>query len=151
MAPLPQDNGFQSLRPISLPKRVIKPSLLRRGWILTAWALLGFVVFATWGPQSLRPHLGGAQFERFGAYFVAAMAFVFAYPRRPLLIAVAAVIVALFLELGQLFIPGRDAGVADAIAKSLGGLAGAGLAAGTTYMIDFQEKRRQRSTAGRTG
>jgi VanZ family protein len=113
----------------SAKERIIKISIVRRGWTLIAWALLCVVVFATWGPQSLRPHLGDPQFERFGAYFAATVAFVFAYPRRPAVIAAAAVIASLFLEMGQLFIPGRDAGVADAMAKATGGLAGAALAA----------------------
>jgi VanZ family protein len=110
-------------------ERIIKLSIVRGGWTLIAWALLCVIVFTTWGPQSLRPHLGDPQFERFGAYFAATVAFVFAYPRRPAAIAAAAVVAALFLEVGQLFIPGRDAGVADAMAKAMGGLAGAALAA----------------------
>jgi VanZ family protein len=108
---------------------MIKTSSVRLAWIVVAWALVCFIVFATWGPQSLRPHLGDAQLERFGAYFVTAGAFVFAYLRRPWTIAVAAVAVAVLLEVGQLFIPGRDAGVPDAIAKALGGLSGAAVAA----------------------
>jgi VanZ family protein len=99
-------------------------ALGRLAWKSVPWALACFIVFATWGPQSLRPHLGDPQVERFGAYFVTTIAFVFAYPRRPWTIAAAAVAVAVLLELGQLAIPGRDAGVPDAIAKALGGLAG---------------------------
>ena len=107
-----------------------------------AWALLGFIVFATWGPQTLRPHLGDPQLERFGAFFVTSIAFAFAYPRRPLVIAAAAVFAAVFLELGQLFIPGRDAGIPDAIAKSLGGLAGAAVAAGASRIFRLVNKSR---------
>jgi VanZ family protein len=111
---------------------MIKTSPLRLTAIAIAWALACFVVFATWGPQSLRPHLGDAQLERFGAYFVTAGTFVLAYPRRPWTIALAAVAVAVVLEVGQLFIPGRDAGAPDAIAKALGGLSGAAFAASAT-------------------
>jgi VanZ like family len=96
--------------------------------IAAAWALAGFIAFATLCPQTLRPHLADAQFERFGAYFVTAGAFVLAYPRRPVLIAVAATAFAILLELGQLIAPGRDAGVPDVIAKVLGGLCGTAIA-----------------------
>ncbi|MFI4976347.1 MAG: hypothetical protein ACHP84_17575 [Caulobacterales bacterium] len=102
-----------------------------RGWAAAAaWGLAAYIVFVTLGPQSLRPHLGPAQLERFAAYFVTAGAFVLAYPKRPLTIAVAGVLLAILLELGQLFVPGRDAGLPDAIAKALGALAGAAVAAG---------------------
>ncbi len=102
----------------------------RRAAILVAWSLAAFIVFATLGPQSERPHLGPAQFERFGAYFVTSAAFVIAYPRRPLLIAICVVLAAVLLELGQLLVPGRDAGAPDAMAKALGGLCGAAITAG---------------------
>jgi len=97
---------------------------LRRTAILIAWSLAAFIVFSTLGPQSERPHMGPAQLERFGAYFVTASAFVVAYPRRPALIAICAVVGAVSLELGQLLVPGRDAGAPDALAKALGGLCG---------------------------
>jgi hypothetical protein len=96
------------------------------GWM--AWLLIGGIVFATLGPQHLRPHLGDPQMERFGAFFLAAAVSVLAYPRRPITIAVLAVLVAIGLELGQLFVPGRDAAAPDAIAKALGGVCGATLA-----------------------
>jgi VanZ family protein len=108
---------------------MINFSLWRPAWILIAWALVAFIVFATLGPQSLRPHLGDPQLERFGAYFVTAVAFVLAYPRRPWTIALTAVVLAVLLELGQLIVPGRDAGVSDAVAKAVGGLSGAAAAA----------------------
>jgi VanZ family protein len=91
---------------------------------LAAWSLAAFIVFATLGPQSDRPHVGPAQIERFGAYFVTAGAFVFAYPRRPWLIALCVAGAAVLLEMAQLLAPGRDAGVPDAVAKVLGGLDG---------------------------
>jgi len=100
------------------------PQILRALAVVAAWGLLVFIVFATLGPQRLRPHLGDAQLERFGAYFLTASAFVLAYPRRPWSIAAASATVAVVLELGQFFAPGRDPGVADAIAKALGGVSG---------------------------
>jgi VanZ family protein len=89
-----------------------------------AWTLAAGLVFVTWCPQSLRPHLGDANLERFGAFFLTSAMFVLAYPRRAGVIAICSTAFAIILELGQLFVPGRDAGVVDAIAKALGGLAG---------------------------
>ena len=93
--------------------------------IATAWGLAGFLVFVTLCPQNLRPHFGDAQVERFGAYFATAAAFVLAYPRRTIVVAVAAVALATLLELSQWLAPGRDPGVLDVIAKAFGGLTGA--------------------------
>ncbi len=100
------------------------PQILRLSAVGAAWGLLGGIVLATLGPQSLRPHLGDAQLERFAAYFLTASAFVLAYPRRPLVIALASATIAVVLEFGQFFAPGRDPGIADAIAKAFGGIAG---------------------------
>jgi hypothetical protein len=96
--------------------------------LFAAWGLgLAIVVF-TLGPQSWRPHLAGAQTERFAAYFLTALAFAIAYPKRRRMIALAAVAAALILELAQYAAPGRDPGLPDAIAKAIGGLAGVSLA-----------------------
>lgn len=92
-----------------------------------AWLLAVGIVAVTLGPLGLRPRLGDAQLERFMAYFLTASAFVIAYPRRPVTIGAVAVLAAAGLELGQLFVPGRDAGVADALAKALGGALGAAI------------------------
>jgi VanZ family protein len=98
-----------------------------------AWALAAFIVFATWSPQTLRPHLASAAVERFGAYFVTAAAFVLAYPKRPRLVGTVAVIFAIVLELGQFLSPGRDPGVRDVIEKALGGILGAAITGGVLY------------------
>jgi hypothetical protein len=82
-----------------------------------AWALALYLVFVTLGPQSVRPHVGPADAERFAAFFVTAVAFVVSYPRRPMLIAAGSAIFAVALELAQFLAPGRDPGVRDAIAK----------------------------------
>ena len=95
---------------------------------VAALGLMAMVGFATLCPPSLRPHLGDPQLERFGAYFVTAAMFVIAYPRRAVTIALAAVVVAAGLEWAQFLVPGRDAGVLDANAKALGGVAGAAAA-----------------------
>jgi VanZ family protein len=105
-------------------------SAVRRVFVALAWGLAAFIVFATWGPQATRPHLASAAVERFGAYFVTAMAFVLAYPRRSILIGAAAVAFAVVLALGQFLAPGRDPGVRDVIEKALGGILGAVVTAG---------------------
>jgi len=92
--------------------------------LLAAWALGVAIVIFTLGPQAWRPHMADAATERFGAYFLAAFAFAVAYPKRRGMIALAAVSAAILLELAQYAAPGRDPGVADAIAKAIGGLAG---------------------------
>jgi VanZ family protein len=93
-----------------------------------AWSLALYLMFVTLGPQSVRPHVGPADAERFAAFFVTAAAFVVAYPRRPVLVAVGSVVFAIALELAQFLAPGRDPGVRDAIAKSVGGVCGTAIA-----------------------
>ena len=110
-------------------------TIARRGAVAIAWSLAAFIVFATLGPQSLRPHLGPAQLERFGAYFVTTAAFVAAYPSRPRLIGMAGVAAAVLLELAQALAPGRDPGVPDAIAKALGALAGVAASVGLLIVV----------------
>ena len=97
---------------------------MRNAAALLAWLLAAFLVFATWCPQPLRPHIGDAGIERFGAFFLTAAMFVAGYPRRAFPIAIGAVAFAVALELGQFVAPGRDPGVPDVIAKILGGLTG---------------------------
>ena len=91
---------------------------------LAAWVLLGLVALWTLGPIQDRPRLGPPQLERFAAYYALASLFAMSYRRHPRLVAVGIVVVAVALELGQHFVPGRDPGVPDVIAKLLGGLAG---------------------------
>jgi hypothetical protein len=76
---------------------------------LLAWALAVAIVLVTGGPVGLRPQLGHPHLERLGAYVVLAVVWTLAYPRRPVWVAVGLVLAAMGLEVGQLFIPGRDA------------------------------------------
>jgi len=97
---------------------------MRRLATALAWVLAAALVFVTWCPPNLRPHLGSANMERFAAFFMTAAAFVFGFPRRSGWIALGVVLIAGILEIGQLFIPGRDAGLHDAVVKVAGGLSG---------------------------
>jgi hypothetical protein len=84
----------------------------------------GVVVLLTLGPVGLRPQFGHPEVERFSAYVVVAAAWVVAYPRHWRWVALGLVAAAIGLEVGQLFIPGRDGGLADAGAKVAGVFAG---------------------------
>lgn len=98
--------------------------VLRHLIVLAAWALAAGLVVVTLGPQSVRPHVGNAQLERFGAYWLTGLVFAFAYPRHLGRIAVGLSVGAIVLELSQLIAPGRDAGLPDAVAKVCGGWVG---------------------------
>jgi VanZ family protein len=115
----------------SLMKRLLTP--------IAAWVFLALIAFWTLGPVEDRPRLGPPQLERFGAYFVLGALFAYAYAR-PRLVAVSLAIVAVGLELGQLFVPGRDAGVPDAIAKALGAIAGVAVVAAAQAFVSARRR-----------
>jgi uncharacterized membrane protein YccC len=94
---------------------------------ICAWALLGLIAFWTLGPLADRPKLGPPELERFAAYCLTGFLFSGGYGR-PRLTAGTLCVVAVLLELGQLFVPGRDAGIPDAIEKMLGAVAGVAIA-----------------------
>lgn len=108
------------------PAKAVKALSLRRMLMVLAWGLLLLIVFWTLGPIADRPRLGPPQLERFGAYFLLGGAFSVAYAR-PRLVASALVLVAVGLEFGQLFVPHRDAGIPDAVAKATGAIVGVGV------------------------
>ena len=88
-----------------------------------AWTMLALVTYWTLCPLSARPKLAPPELERFGAYFVLGALFALT-TSRPRVLAVSLVGVGVGLEFAQLFVPGRDAAVPDAIEKALGALAG---------------------------
>lgn len=91
-----------------------------------AFAVLGVasIAFATLCPIGMRPHLASANEERFWAYFVLGVLVALAAPRRWLGATLFVVVLAFVLEAGQRLAPGRDAAVADAMLKALGGVFG---------------------------
>jgi VanZ family protein len=97
-----------------------------------AWACLIFIIYATLSSIEARPELtaGGfykvffTVFERFAAYAVLGFLFYLAYPRNVVLVCLLVFGSAVFLEILQIFIPDRDARVADALEKIAGGAAG---------------------------
>ena len=102
----------------------------RRRWRPSRFAIalsllsLAGLVFATLCPINLRPHFADANVERFGAYAVLGLILSQTMRRRPILVAFIVVLIAVALEFGQLFVPGRDARVQDAMFKAAGGLFG---------------------------
>jgi len=97
---------------------------------IVAWGLAAAVVVMTLGPVGLRPQFGHPSIERFAAYLAVGAAFSMAYPRRRVWVAVAVVCAAF----GQLFVPGRDARVPDALAKAFGAVCG------VLYVIAAQDR-----------
>ena len=89
-----------------------------------AWATLAFIAFATLSPLALRPEVGDANLERFGAYALAGLLLALAYPRHLILVVSFVVAFAAILEILQLLVPDRHAQFANAYVKAAGGVAG---------------------------
>lgn len=112
-------------------RRVAKPWLPAVGLSLLVFVA---IAFATLCPPELRPHLAGADEERFGAYFLLGGCMAFALPRRTSAVILVIALVAFGLEAGQLLVPGRDAALPDACVKAMGGVWGA-FAARSSYSL----------------
>lgn len=108
---------------------------------IAAFGIALYIVFVTLGPLSVRPQTGHAQAERFAGYFVLGAIFSLAYPKHRAWIAIGVVVGSIVLELGQLAVPGRDAGVPDAIAKALGGITGTATISGTALVLRVARSR----------
>lgn len=91
---------------------------------VAALLLLAAITYATLVPIGLRPHAGGVDFERFGAYAALGLCLALGFPRRlwPAVLLVTAA--AIGLELLQLVDPTRHGRLPDALVKLAGGLAG---------------------------
>jgi uncharacterized membrane protein len=120
-----------TLRKTRVPDTPLSARLDSRPVRLTAlavgWTLALAIAVMTWGPLRDRPKLGFPQIERFAAYLILGSILAAAHPRRPRLLAIGLVLAAVALEIGQGFAPHRDPGVADAVVKALGAVAGVGL------------------------
>jgi hypothetical protein len=92
--------------------------------LLTAVGVVA-IAFATLCPLELRPRLGDANVERFGAYFIVGFTAALAAPRRVTLVSVSLVVLAFGLEAAQRLAPGRDAVLTDAVVKGFGAMLGA--------------------------
>lgn len=97
-------------------------------WLgLAAVVGVAALVVLSWIPGDLRPQTGGGRtLEHAFAYFVVAgVLAVTCPPPRGLLAACGLVLLAAVLEIGQLWIPGRDATLSDFLASAAGALLGA--------------------------
>jgi VanZ family protein len=103
--------------------------MLHKLIVVLAWACLAFIVFATLSPLALRPRLSADEtaliviVERVGAFALLGLLFSISYSGRPFVIAIVFGS-AILLELLQLIVAGRDAGVIDVIEKLVGGTLG---------------------------
>lgn len=104
--------------------------LLQKLLTVAAWACFVLIAFATLSPAQLRPELSATEpfsvvlLERVGAYAVLGVLFALSYPSRYRLVVSIVFGSAVLFELLQIFVPGRDARVIDAIEKLLGGSLG---------------------------
>ncbi len=90
-----------------------------------AWSVLASILFSTVSPIDLRPHtLTTVNIDRAGAYALAGLVFVLAYPRHWKSIGILLVAGALGFEFLQEFSPTRHARLHDAIVKGGGAIAG---------------------------
>lgn len=103
--------------------------MIQRMAQIAAWTLGAALMILAWGPVGLRPQWGHPQAERFAFYLLLATLFALAYPRRRGWIAASMAVAIVALEIGQRFIPRRDAGLDDAVAKLIGAACGLILAA----------------------
>lgn len=98
--------------------------MLRKGFIITGWLVLAFIVFATLSPIQDRPVLAGPQLEHFAAFAVLGIAFGLAYPNRIFFVFAIVLGSAVGLEALQLLTPDRHGRVIDALVKAIGGICG---------------------------
>nr|WP_244441806.1 VanZ family protein [Rhizobium grahamii] len=94
-----------------------------------AWALLVFIFFVTVSPIRMRPRtITRVNLDRALVFASMAFFFVLGYPRYTTPVVLACVVGSGLSELLQLASPSRHARLGDAMAKSIGAAAGAGVA-----------------------
>jgi hypothetical protein len=123
-------------------RRRTEPSPLVISLAVTVFAA---IVFVTLCPIGLRPHLAGADQERFGAWLLLGALVQLAAGRRAALPTAAVIVAAIALESAQHLAPGRHAQVSDALVKAIGGALGC--AAGQ-LVFPIRRHLRQLASAG---
>jgi VanZ family protein len=120
--------------------------MIQKMTTVAAWACLLFIIYATLTSINARPELMRDEtavvvvIERFGAYALLGFLFCVAYRNHIRLVCFLVFGTAVALEILQLFAPGRDARVIDAIEKLSGG--GAGILTATTLLLLIGRDRR---------
>jgi hypothetical protein len=99
--------------------------MVHRITALAAWATLVFICFVTLSPIGLRPGTGAVGLERFAAFALLGVLFVWAYPRRFARLILFLILVVFGLEASQHLTPDRHGHLLDAIEKAAGALGGA--------------------------
>ena len=99
--------------------------MIHRIITLAAWATLAFICFITLSPISLRPKTGEVGFERFVAFAILGVLFMWAYPRHFGRLMLFLLVVVFGLEALQHLTPDRHGHLLDAIEKAAGALGGA--------------------------
>lgn len=95
------------------------------------WIVLIVIAFASLLPGSLKPHVTSAdKVEHFVAYLIAGALLAFGWHRRSItaLVAVILTAYAAAMEVGQLFVSGREASFADFVWSAAGAWCGVGAA-----------------------
>jgi hypothetical protein len=110
-------------RPVLLipERRVARP---RPRATAAAGLAIAAVAFVTLCPIALRPHLAGANVERFAAYAVLGGLVSLAAGRRALAATALVLLTAAGLEAAQALTPSRHPEVSDATVKAIGGVVG---------------------------
>jgi len=94
-----------------------------------AWLLLAFIIFSTVSPIGMRPHdFLPVQVDRALAFFLLSAAFVIGYPKHWLLVGMACIAGAFFIEALQYLSATRHPHMMDACVKAVGGILGVSLA-----------------------
>jgi hypothetical protein len=99
--------------------------MVQRIAALAAWATLVFISFVTLSPIGLRPQTGEVVFERFGAFALLGVLFVWAYPRHFTRLILFLMFVVFSLEALQHLTPDRHGHLVDAMEKAAGASGGA--------------------------
>jgi VanZ family protein len=81
---------------------------------------VGVIAVLSLVPVELRPHIGPKLLEHFGAYFATGLLLALAYPQLRWIIVAVLSVYAAALEIAQMWVPGRTAGIADFVSSSLG-------------------------------
>lgn len=111
---------------------------------MAAWLILIGLVVVTVAPIGLRPHtMLSAQGERFIGFALAGGLLALAYPRRPFLVALLVLGLAVGLEVAQFVAATRHPGVRDMLAKLAGGAFGLGTGWLVNRAVDMLRRRRE--------